>query len=262
MQSLQNSTTRMALLWHPYITKIVVESLHNKATYHAGHSRFLWSSARISHCERVKQLVGERGMTVFSRRSLTVNRIFPSFCVAYDSIPTHKVIFCKSCCPLSFIDSQNQGKSMYASEYAAMQLVIHKRRRLYEEFERKQKRQGHSNERQDLLKMIRKDAGTLEYLSELYKNDEEIVLEAIKSTSPRYISPLRFASERLRSDREVVQRAIQLNAHSILHASAELQSDREVVLAAIQSDGNLVQCFPANMLADGELVLQALRYAG
>jgi len=48
---------------------------------------------------------------------------------------------------------------------------------------------------------------------------------------------LRFASEELKGDREIVLGAVQNYGGALRFASRELKADREIVLTAVQNDG-------------------------
>ena len=49
---------------------------------------------------------------------------------------------------------------------------------------------------------------------------------------------LRFASEELKRDREVVIEAVRQNGEAIRFASKQLQRDREVAMEAVRQDGS------------------------
>jgi hypothetical protein len=74
--------------------------------------------------------------------------------------------------------------------------------------------------------------------------------------------------EELRSDRDVVLAAVQVDGHSLRYASEELKQDRSVVLAAVKESGMALQHAGEEPRKDREVVLsavgchsQALRYA-
>ena len=67
--------------------------------------------------------------------------------------------------------------------------------------------------------------------------DKEIVLLALKTCRHNYsvdVSPLKFASQPLKNDQEVVLAAVEKNGYAIFHASKERQRDRSLVLAALK----------------------------
>ena len=49
---------------------------------------------------------------------------------------------------------------------------------------------------------------------------------------------LRYASQQLRGDREVVLAAVKQDGDALCHASAELAGDREMELAAVKQNGS------------------------
>lgn len=77
----------------------------------------------------------------------------------------------------------------------------------------------------------------LEYVPEVFRDDEEIVTIAI-SEDP---NALQFASERLKSSREFILEAIDINPYNLIHASTELLNDKNLIRNALSgSPGWLV----------------------
>ena len=48
---------------------------------------------------------------------------------------------------------------------------------------------------------------------------------------------LKYASEKVQANKEVVLHAVRQNGHALYHAADHLKRDREVVLAACRQDG-------------------------
>jgi hypothetical protein len=71
---------------------------------------------------------------------------------------------------------------------------------------------------------------TLRYASDDLKNNREIVLEAIKQNG----LALEYASESFRNDKDVVLEAIKKCYHALCYASDDLKDDKEIVLKAIK----------------------------
>ena len=69
---------------------------------------------------------------------------------------------------------------------------------------------------------------------------------------------LRFFSEPLRADREVVLTAVRQYGLAVQHASQDLLADKDVALAAVQQDGNALEYLPA-FQSDLEVVLDAVK---
>ena len=73
---------------------------------------------------------------------------------------------------------------------------------------------------------------------------------------------LRFASEKLRGDREFMLAAVKQSGYALQHASDELRGDAEVVLAAVRQDGYALVCASQQLKGDREVVLAAVRQEG
>jgi hypothetical protein len=73
---------------------------------------------------------------------------------------------------------------------------------------------------------------------------------------------LRYASRRLRSDREVVLAAVRQNGHALCFAAAELRADREVALVSVRQDGETLQHVPPELRDDADVVLAAVLRKG
>lgn len=134
---------------------------------------------------------------------------------------------------------------------------------LMREFQRAhQRRLGPTvDERSVILAMIRQNAMVLELLSDEYKDDEEIVLESVRSCY-FWRTPLQFASPRLRNDRDFVAQVIYHNGRNIWYASRELQEDRPLVMQALSQDGEVLQSLPHHYREDREAVRTAVRSHG
>ena len=73
---------------------------------------------------------------------------------------------------------------------------------------------------------------------------------------------LEFATEDLRSSREVVLAAVKINGMALLHAAQELRSDRDVVLAAVMQNGHALEWAAEEIRADPDFVLEAVSVGG
>ena len=71
----------------------------------------------------------------------------------------------------------------------------------------------------------------MKYASEELKRDKEVVLEAVK----KWGEALEYASEEFKNDKEVVLEAVKNDGYALKYASEELKNDKEVVLAAIRN---------------------------
>eukprot|EP00434_Breviolum_minutum_P039236 symbB.v1.2.034835.t1/scaffold4568.1/size37887/1 len=112
-----------------------------------------------------------------------------------------------------------------------------------------------------VLKAVRLLGQQLEFASQEFQNDDEVVLEAISQD----VSALRWASDRLRSSKAFVLKALRTSeklqgksAARVWHfASEELKKDRDVIMAAVRLDS--LEIFPS---ADREIVELAVSQHG
>ena len=98
------------------------------------------------------------------------------------------------------------------------------------------------------------------------KNDKEMVLFAVShGSAPHQCDPdiiLRYASEAIRADKDVVLAAVRRNGWSLEYASEELKADKDVVLVAtINNSWSLTYASPA-LRADKEFVIELVKRAG
>ena len=97
------------------------------------------------------------------------------------------------------------------------------------------------NNKEFILKVIKKYKYTLSYASDELKNDKDVVLAAVKQDIKNKketgdlilgFSSLEYASDELKKNREVVLEAVKQNWFSLLCASDELKNDKDVLNAA------------------------------
>ena len=105
---------------------------------------------------------------------------------------------------------------------------------------------------------VRSSGCALRFASEELRADHEIVLAAVKS----YGYALEYASEDLRADREIVLAARRSWGRALEYASEDLRADREIVLAAVKSSGCALEDASEELRADREIVLVAVRSSG
>jgi hypothetical protein len=104
---------------------------------------------------------------------------------------------------------------------------------------------------------INEGGGALEYLSEGFKNNKEIVMMAIKNG----VHFLEYASEELKNDRDIIQLAISLSTIidlPIEHFSKEFQDDKDIVMATIDKNAHSFEYASKRLRADKEVVLAAI----
>ena len=91
-------------------------------------------------------------------------------------------------------------------------------------------------DRKFMLKAVDTCGFALKYASDELKNDKEMVLFAIKSSSATYQRDpyivLRYASEEMKANKDVVLAAVMINGQSLQYASEALREDKDIILAA------------------------------
>jgi len=96
-------------------------------------------------------------------------------------------------------------------------------------------------------------------ISPSFKNDREIVLEAVKHSGGWN---LERASKKLKNDREIVMEAVKNECYSLKFASPELQNDKEIVLEAIKSYSFVLKYASPQLKNDREFILEAMKING
>jgi hypothetical protein len=77
------------------------------------------------------------------------------------------------------------------------------------------------NMKKNAIDQVSVDGNSLRFLSVEYKNDEDIVLAAIKENC----KSLKYASNELQNDEDFIMKAIEINENSVKYASEELLDD-------------------------------------
>ena len=92
-------------------------------------------------------------------------------------------------------------------------------------------------------------------LADQFKNDQEILLAAIKLD----ITAFGFALTALKNEHAFVLTAVKQNGLILQFVSDDLKSNREIVLAAVSSDGMALKYASDDLLIDQEIVALALK---
>lgn len=109
-----------------------------------------------------------------------------------------------------------------------------------------------------ILKHIKKDGSVLKYLSKGFKNNKELVLQAISIGTPTLHNPiLQYVSEELKDDKETVVAAIKANSKSLEFASKRLKADKNIVLESVKDDGYNLEYAGEALKDDWDVVLEA-----
>jgi hypothetical protein len=109
------------------------------------------------------------------------------------------------------------------------------------------------NEKQIILKEVRKNGYSLAHTTDKFKDDEEIVLESIKNG----VRALQFASLRLRSERNFVLKAVAVSGYSLKYISQNLKNDHEIVLRAVTQEPYAIKYAPKLIQEKQEIIFVA-----
>ena len=115
-------------------------------------------------------------------------------------------------------------------------------------------------EKEVVLAAVKKNEDALKYASPRLKDDKDIVLEAIKSSS--VVSALRYASPRLKDDKDVVLEAVEHDGEALEFASPRLQDDKDIVLEAVKERKYALQYASPRLKDDKDVVLKAVKHDG
>jgi hypothetical protein len=94
----------------------------------------------------------------------------------------------------------------------------------------------------------------LRYASDTLQNDKDVVSAAVNNHSIAFI----FASNALRNDKQIVLMAITNNPDLLMYASDTLKNDREVVYTAISKAGRAFEYVSDHLKNDKELAILAI----
>ena len=108
------------------------------------------------------------------------------------------------------------------------------------------------------LAAVQKDGKALRYASQALRADRNVVREAVKKTG----SALEYASPDLKNDRDTVLMAIKQEPRSLEFASGALRGDRGVILVAVKECGDALRYASASLKGDRDVVLAAVRQDG
>jgi hypothetical protein len=89
------------------------------------------------------------------------------------------------------------------------------------------------NDKEFVLKRVKKVSRDLEFASDRLKDNEEVVLAAVQENG----RALLYASDRLKDNEEVVLASVNQNGYALKYASARLKDNEEVVLSIVQEYG-------------------------
>ena len=101
------------------------------------------------------------------------------------------------------------------------------------------------NSKRFILKILKKNGLSLEFVNKEFRSNAEHVLEAVKNKG----KALKFADKKLKSDRNIVLEAIRQNPISIAYADTKLKSDKSILLEAIARDGTYEEDWEVEFLS-------------
>jgi len=117
-------------------------------------------------------------------------------------------------------------------------------------------------DREFMFEIIMHNGSALNYASEDLKLDKELILTALRCQHNSSLIILESIPDVLRTDKEVVIEAVQLNGDLLKDASLNLRTDYDVVLAAVNSKGKSLGFASFNLRANREIVLAAISNDG
>lgn len=96
------------------------------------------------------------------------------------------------------------------------------------------------------------------YADSKYKNDEEIILTAIKND----VEALKYADKNLTKDINFMMKAVQVCGSAIYFADGELYKNKTLTTLAVKQDGLALQLVHQNYRKDMDVVLMAVKQNG
>jgi hypothetical protein len=109
-----------------------------------------------------------------------------------------------------------------------------------------------------VLHAVRHDGDALAYAPTAFKDDEEVVVAAIKQVP----NALEYASGRLKNTKHVVVEAVNRSGMALEYASTELKSDLSVVIPAVRENGMALEYASTELKSDLSVVIPAVRENG
>ena len=112
--------------------------------------------------------------------------------------------------------------------------------------------------KQIIMASVERTPRDFEKLSEEFRNDESVLLAAFEKKES-FFSPYQFASDALKSNKDVAMKVMNKNGMSLEYVSDDLKKDREVVLVAVQNRGHSLQYADESFRKDREIALFAAK---
>ena len=114
-------------------------------------------------------------------------------------------------------------------------------------------------DKKEALEIVKADGFALETLSEEFKKDRDVVLEAIKTSG---MGGLQNADKKFYKDRDLILIAVTKDGICLNRADENLKKDKEIVLAACKNNGDALGDAHDTLKKDKEIVLVAVKNSG
>ena len=114
-------------------------------------------------------------------------------------------------------------------------------------------------DKKEALEIVKDDGFALETLSEEFKKDRDVVLEAIKTSG---MGGLQHADKSFYTDRDLILTAVMKDGRCLNRADENLKKDKEIVLAACKNAGDALADAHDTLKKDKEIVLVAVKNSG
>jgi len=116
------------------------------------------------------------------------------------------------------------------------------------------------NDKELMIKLLKSNLDYILYLKDEWKDDKEFMLKLIlESPSPNI---LKYASDKLKADRDLVLEAIKHNGYALCYASTMLQQDKELFMLAIKDNGAVWQTVGKKYFKNNKEVVLSLLEEG
>ena len=105
---------------------------------------------------------------------------------------------------------------------------------------------------------VEQDGNSLRYASDELQSDREVVMKAIKQNG----NALQYASRELQNNRQIAIEAVKQDGTALTHASMALRHDRVVVTEAVKQNGIVLHQASLELQRDREVVKEAVKQHG
>ena len=109
-------------------------------------------------------------------------------------------------------------------------------------------------EKENILKLIKKKNIIISNISEEFKDDIDIIAEAIDNNWLDF----QYASSNLKNNKFIVLQAVKMNWYSLYWASKNMQNDKDIALEALKQNGYSLYFLSDYLKTDREIILTSL----